>query len=108
MPNGGQIHLRTRKVYYNHLKKARKIPGASETDFIEINIDDSGEGIKESDLTHVFDPFFTTKSNGTGLGLSISHGIVEEHGGTIDIKSTAGAGTQLSVIFPLIKKESSL
>jgi signal transduction histidine kinase len=108
MPNGGQIHLRTRKVYYNHLKKARKIPGASETDFIEVNIDDSGEGIKESDLTHVFDPFFTTKSNGTGLGLSISHGIVEEHGGTIDIKSTAGAGTQLSVIFPLIKKESSL
>jgi signal transduction histidine kinase len=108
MPNGGQLRLHTRKVYYNHLKKARKIPGASETDFIEINIDDSGEGIKESDLTHVFDPFFTTKSNGTGLGLSISHGIVEEHGGTIDIKSTAGAGTQLSVIFPLIKKESSL
>jgi len=108
MPNGGQLRLHTRKVYFNHLKSARKIPGASETDFIEISIDDSGEGIKKSDLPHVFDPFFTTKSNGTGLGLSISHGIVEEHGGTVDIQSTAGVGTQLSVILPLIKKESNL
>ena len=59
---------------------------------------DSGEGIKEKDLARIFDPFFTTKSNGTGLGLAVAHGIIEEHGGIIDVQSELGKGTTVSVI----------
>ncbi|MEK7837809.1 MAG: ATP-binding protein, partial [candidate division NC10 bacterium] len=44
--------------------------------------------------------FFTTKSNGTGLGLSISHGIVRDHGGTLDVQSHPGKGTTFVITFP--------
>lgn len=58
---------------------------------------DSGSGIAAENLTRIFDPFFTTKPHGTGLGLAISYGIIENHGGTIEVKSEAGAGTTFIV-----------
>jgi signal transduction histidine kinase len=63
---------------------------------------DRGKGIAEADLPHIFDPFFTTKGTGegTGLGLSISLGIVQAHGGTIDVVSRPGEGTSFSVVLP--------
>jgi signal transduction histidine kinase len=53
-------------------------------------------------LEQVFDPFFTTKDigEGTGLGLSITHGIVQEHGGWINVESQAGKGTCFSIYLP--------
>jgi len=64
---------------------------------------DQGIGISEDDLTHIFDPFFTTKEigQGTGLGLSIAYGIVEEHGGWIDVESRPGEGSCFKVYLPL-------
>lgn len=61
---------------------------------------DTGRGIPADLLSKIFDPFFTTKSSGTGLGLSISNRIVEEHGGTIDIRSKPGEGTEFVISFP--------
>jgi len=55
----------------------------SDSDFIEIQIEDSGPGISESNLDRIFEPLFTTKKTGTGLGLVICKSIVEQHGGTI-------------------------
>lgn len=71
--------------------------------YLKIRIQDEGEGIREEDLQHIFTPFFTTKTIGigTGLGLSIAHGIVEEHGGWIDIESTAQNGACFTVFLPM-------
>ncbi|MBJ6726563.1 sensor histidine kinase [Geomesophilobacter sediminis] len=67
-----------------------------------IVISDSGCGIPESHLAKIFDPFFSTKENkGTGLGLSVSYGIIEKHGGTIEVHSQVGVGTTFTVRLPL-------
>jgi two-component system, NtrC family, sensor kinase len=63
---------------------------------------DTGCGIPEENLGKIFDPFFTTKEGkGTGLGLSVSYGIVQNHGGHIEVQSTVGEGTTFSVKLPL-------
>jgi signal transduction histidine kinase len=68
-----------------------------------VSISDTGEGIKPEHLKSIFDPFFTTKrvGEGTGLGLSITYGIVERHGGYIDVKSCLGGGTTFTVAVPI-------
>jgi two-component system NtrC family sensor kinase len=70
---------------------------------VEIRFQDNGEGIPEEIRSKLFEPFFTTKTvgGGTGLGLSISYGIVEEHGGRIEVDSTVGEGTTFTVVLPL-------
>jgi len=64
---------------------------------------DSGEGIPKNALPKIFDPFFSTKDvgQGSGLGLSISHGIIEQHGGRIEVESEVGKGTIFTVFLPL-------
>ena len=68
-----------------------------------ISVKDDGKGIPKDVIQNIFDPFFTTKEvgKGTGLGLSISYGIIEEHNGTIDVKSEPGKGTEFIVSIPL-------
>lgn len=69
---------------------------------LRISIRDSGEGIKKEDIARVFDPFFTTKDFGTGLGLSVVHGIIEEHGGQIEVESELQKGTSFHILLPLV------
>jgi two-component system NtrC family sensor kinase len=72
---------------------------------IRIEFADNGIGISEQDIPHVFEPFFSTKEkgNGIGLGLSIVHGIVQNHKGRIEVRSTRGVETVFSIILPLVK-----
>ena len=69
--------------------------------YIEIKFQDTGAGISEDNLGKIFDPFFTTKEDGTGLGLSVSLGIIENHGGKLDIVSTPGRGSTFTVKLPV-------
>ncbi|MEM7292647.1 MAG: ATP-binding protein, partial [Pseudomonadota bacterium] len=71
--------------------------------WVVVTVADEGPGIPDDVLPNLFTPFFTTKSvgEGTGLGLSISHGIIEEHGGEIDVESEVGVGSRFHVKLPI-------
>lgn len=70
---------------------------------VSVSFADNGRGIPPEDLKRVFEPFFTTRAGqgGTGLGLSITYGLVQELGGTIQVRSTVGQGTCFTVSLPL-------
>ena len=65
-----------------------------------IHFTDTGPGIDDEHLDKIFDPFYTTKEMGTGLGLAVSYGIIKAHRGDIEISSTPGEGTRVTVILP--------
>ena len=76
--------------------------------FVELVVEDTGRGISKEGLEHLFEPFFSTKgSRGTGLGLAVSWGIVEGHGGSIDVESEPGQGTRFAVRLPCLLPEDA-
>ncbi len=77
----------------------RAVPEDSQK-WVEIQVQDSGCGIAEQDIESIFDPFYSKKEKGTGLGLSIVYKIIEDHGGSLSVKSTAGKGTLFSFYLP--------
>ncbi len=95
----GSITVSTRQTIHAQPggRSAEPVP------MVEIAIVDTGCGIPEKNLRRIFDPFFTSKDvgKGTGLGLSVSHGIVEAHGGVIEVQSKVGEGSTFSVFLPL-------
>lgn len=87
MPSGGELEISTYQT--------------ADRTYVCAEVRDTGTGISEENLAKIFDPFFTTKPQGTGLGLSISYGIIENNGGKIEVKSTAGEGTAFVVMLPV-------
>ena len=73
-----------------------------DADNVWVEVEDSGKGIEPQHLGRIFEPFFTTKpvGKGTGLGLSLSYGIVQKHGGRIEVKSEVGKGSVFKVVLP--------
>jgi len=88
MPQGGRLGIES--AYDPALRLGRVV------------VSDEGPGIPPEVLTHIFEPFFTTKEEGkgTGLGLAIALGIVQQHGGNIEVASTAQKGTAFTVLLP--------
>jgi two-component system NtrC family sensor kinase len=86
MPSGGDLYIETTRD--------------ERRQEVSISFTDAGEGIPVAELANIFDPFFTTKPKGTGLGLSVSHGIIERHGGRIDVRSDVGKGSTFTVRLP--------
>ena len=74
-------------------------------DSVSVEVTDTGEGIPTENLKKVFDPFFTTKGigNGTGLGLAVTYGIIQEHGGQIEVESELRKGTSFHILLPLVR-----
>jgi len=66
-----------------------------------LQVQDTGHGIPREDIHKIFNPFFSSKEKGSGLGLSVSHGIIEQHGGRIEVQSTVGEGSTFSLYLPL-------
>jgi two-component system, NtrC family, sensor histidine kinase HydH len=91
MPDGGTLEILTTRRRRSRLGYGQ---------FCEIRFRDTGIGIPRDRLKKLFIPFYTTKSKGTGLGLAISHRIINQHGGTIEVRSTIGQGSTFSVFLP--------
>jgi two-component system NtrC family sensor kinase len=78
-----------------------------EPDYVVLQVTDTGRGISADALTKIFKPFFTTRNEGTGLGLSLANGIVQSHGGRIEVSSTAQKGTRFKVWLPIAGPEKN-
>ena len=107
MPHGGTISLRYVK---KHIRSPQRNNfRAEEGDFVCVSIKDTGQGISKDNLEKVFEPFFTTKETGkgSGLGLSMVYGIMQNHGGWVEVNSVLGEGSTFSLYFPIgrIEKE---
>ena len=93
-PEGGKIEITTRKIVEDENSNA-----------VQIEIKDSGAGIERSVIHKIFDPYYTTKHKsdlhkGTGLGLFIAHQNMQDHGGTIEVKSKVNEGTTFILTLP--------
>jgi two-component system sensor histidine kinase HydH len=94
MPSGGKLTISTA------LRKGGR-RGAPQ---LEVRFRDTGVGIPSGELKNLFIPFYTTKDKGTGLGLPISQRIIENHGGTIEVRSRVGVGSTFTVVLPVFEE----
>jgi two-component system sensor histidine kinase PilS (NtrC family) len=103
MPEGGRLaiaaHAAPPPAPQDGASSRRKASQGPEA-WVEIAVRDQGVGIPPEALERIFDPFFTTRSDGSGLGLATVHRIVQEHGGSIRLESSVGAGTVVRVRLP--------
>lgn len=94
MPRGGELTTRT---YWD-----------PEIGRVSVRIQDTGEGIRAEDLSHIFEPFFSKRAGGSGLGLFVVKMIIDELRGSIEVKSEQERGTVFTIYLPYIKNEKPL
>jgi signal transduction histidine kinase len=89
MPGGGTLSIRA------------YVPNGEP--WLKVDVEDTGKGIPPENLSRIFEPFFTTKEvgRGTGLGLSVTYGILEKHGGRVEVASVVGQGSTFTVSLPI-------
>jgi signal transduction histidine kinase len=92
MPGGGTLRIVTEQVTHNN------------SEFVRINVIDSGKGISADELDEIFVPFHTTKTQGTGLGLPICRQLMAQNDGTISVSSTVGVGTTVTIELPVAQE----
>jgi len=92
MPQGGELRV-----------GGRRQPGTRGAPELSLWVADSGRGISETDLPHIFEPFYSTKTQGSGLGLALVYRIVQDHGGSIDVRSWPGTGTTFTLSLPAVE-----
>ena len=105
MPEGGILALSTSRVSPDQVVSSL-LAESGVGDLIMIKISDTGDGMDDEMKARIFEPFFTTKDDktGTGLGLSIVNGIVEKHGGWVEVESTPGLGSEFTIYFPIARE----
>jgi signal transduction histidine kinase len=95
MPDGGAITVTTTVIGGARI-------GMPNARSVQLQVRDSGTGIPEEDLPHIFEPFFSTKGKrSSGLGLWVSSGIVQAHGGALQVRSVSGRGTTFTIVLPV-------
>ena len=87
------------------MKSAAGIQAVAPGAYLKLTVRDSGCGILPDIMPRIFEPYFTTKAvgKGTGMGLAMVHGIVKEHGGTLQVESIPGEGTAFYIYLPVIE-----
>jgi two-component system, cell cycle sensor histidine kinase and response regulator CckA len=108
MPSGGRLHIDTDNI---HIDGQNTLSGeAGEGDYIKLEITDTGKGIPSDDLLRIFEPFYSSKvlgRSGSGLGLSVVWGVVHDHHGFIDVRSTLNEGTTFTLLFPASRERAT-
>jgi two-component system, cell cycle sensor histidine kinase and response regulator CckA len=105
MPDGGRLSIRTRELLLDaHAAAAAGL--ASTGRYVVLEVSDSGSGVDPSIRDRIFEPYFTTKGSGSGLGLATVYGIVNGHGGAIEVLDRPGGGALFRVLLPALGGES--
>ncbi len=105
MPDGGRLHITSENIGPG---EATPLPNSlAPGPYVKLSVTDTGIGMAPSTMERIFEPFFTTKEmgRGTGLGLASSYGIIENHGGIIDVKSRKDRGTSFFIYLPASLKK---
>jgi two-component system, cell cycle sensor histidine kinase and response regulator CckA len=97
MTSGGVLTMR------GGFDPSMELPDGSIGPMVTVTVEDTGRGMDDEVLAHLFEPFFTTKApgEGTGLGMAMIYGLVQQHEGTINVRSTVGLGTSVTIGLPL-------
>jgi signal transduction histidine kinase len=103
MKRGGELSVATKIRAGSDWMATLSGTNGGSHEVLRVTIRDNGEGIRTEDIPHVFDPFFTTKESGTGLGLSVVHGIIQEHGGQVEVESELKKGTSFHILLPVVR-----
>jgi len=100
---GGQLVVMLREATLEEVRE-KGLPRMDAEAYLQLVVQDTGQGIPPTIMDRIFDPFFTTKEHteGTGMGLSVAHGIIKSHGGLIDVESLVGRGTTFHIYLPKI------
>ena len=100
---GGRLVVMLREATLEEVRE-KGLPRMDAEAYLQLVVQDTGQGIPPTIMDRIFDPFFTTKEHteGTGMGLSVAHGIIKSHGGLIDVESQVGRGTTFHIYLPKI------
>lgn len=106
MPEGGSLDIELERVTVERNRSPLQ-PEMAPGDWIKLTVSDNGTGIPPEVLPHIFEPFYTTKGpgEGTGLGLAQIYGIVEQHGGRIDVATEMTQGTTFTIYLPALSAQ---
>lgn len=104
MPNGGKLFIKTENITLDEAY-CQSVPEAHPGKFIRFSFTDTGLGMDRETVQRIFEPFFTTKGpgKGSGLGLSVVYGIIQQHGGWINVYSEPNQGTTFKIYLPAVK-----
>ena len=105
----GTIRISTHR-FHPDVDFQRRHAWATERQYLAIRVQDDGPGIPAEVQKRIFEPFFTTKraGEGTGLGLSVVYGVMQNHGGAVEVESSSGQGATFSLYFPVFQLKAEL